>query len=392
MTQLTPLQQEIFSTIEKEGAIPFRDFMYLALYHHQYGYYTSGEPPMGPAGDFITSPEISPFFGRLIARQLEEMWEKLERPAPFHIVEFGPGRGFLAHAILEALSSQPLKESLLYHLVEISPALRQQQRDRLSSLPYPIYEAPSRAMAGSYGWSTPEELPKGVCGCVLTNEFLDALPVHRLQWTEGRFVELYVTNSSDGDEPFQWQKGPLSDPRLLSWVDQHISGENIVLDEGQVVDVNMAATDWLSAVDGLLQQGFILTIDYGHQAPELYDNVRMDGTLMCYHQHRADPDPLSEAGEKDMTAHLDFSALQKVGTELGWHNLGLTNQMWFLSGLLRPDDFATTSEMTVQEFRQRQALKKLLMPGGMGEIFKVLIQSKGVYTDSLLGLHQLRLR
>ncbi|ABZ83049.1 conserved hypothetical protein [Heliomicrobium modesticaldum Ice1] len=382
----SPLQQAIGDRIRAEGPIPFRDYMELALYHPRHGYYTAGDPPMGRRGDFITAPEISPLFGRVIGRQLTEMWEHLKRPDRFDIIEFGPGRGLLAKAVLEALTAGPLADRLVYHLVEISPTLRAHQRESLAGLPLTVYPDPAEAIPGSYGWSAAKALPCGLTGVVLSNEFLDALPVHRLIHKDGRPWELYVAKGTAHAGPFCWHYGPLSDPCLEDWIARHITGKGVTLEEGQLFEVNLAAADWMKAVDRLLTRGFVLTVDYGHPVEKLYSPERYEGTLVCYRRHRADADPLEDVGEKDMTAHLDFTSLQSVASELGWQNLGLISQMWFLAHWLRPEDLLTGPAMTVEDFRRHQALKKVLLPGGMGEIFKVLIQSKGLPPLPLTGL------
>ncbi|MBM7865314.1 SAM-dependent methyltransferase [Heliobacterium gestii] len=382
-----PLEQEIRTRIRATGPIPFRDYMEVALYHPQHGYYTAGDPPMGRGGDFITAPEISPFFGRVIGRQLTEMWEQMDRPDRFDIIEFGPGRGLLARAVLDALAASPLAGCLIYHLVEISSNLRAHQREALAGLPLAVYTDPSKATPGSYGWSAADTLPTGLTGVVFSNEFLDALPVHRLVIKDGRPWELYVAESEKRDRPFCWHYGPLSDPRLNDWIAGHIKGQGVPLEEGQVFEINLAAADWLQTIDHRLERAFVLTIDYGHPVERLYSPERQAGTLICYRRHQADADPLEDAGEKDMTAHVDFTSLQTIASALGWNNLGLTNQMWFLIHWLRPDDMRTGPSMTAEDFRRHQAMKKLLMPGGMGEIFKVLIQSKGLPPLPLTGLN-----
>ncbi|QGG49331.1 class I SAM-dependent methyltransferase [Heliorestis convoluta] len=378
--------QEYLKAQMKNGPITFRDFMDITLYHRDFGYYTADRSPLGREGDFITSPEVSPLFGQLLARQIEEMWRLLRCPSPFSIVELGPGRGVMAHSILEALQSSELAEHLIYHLVEVSAQRKEEQQKRLSELiAYKSYDLPVSASKGSYGWSKPDQLPENIEGLFLSNEFFDALPVHRLVQRESGLQELYVTSQKD---TFAWQEGALSQESLASWVDQHISQRGIALEEGQIIEINPSIGDWLTWIDRHLHCGFLLTIDYGHPAEVLYHPSRREGTLMTYFQHQANSNPFEEVGLKDLTTHVDFTALHTLGQERGWRTVGLTNQMWFLISLLDPEEMKPRATMTVDDFRRQQQLKKLIQPWGMGETFRILIQTKAVTVQELLGLRQ----
>ncbi|KAB2952557.1 SAM-dependent methyltransferase [Heliorestis acidaminivorans] len=380
------LQQHLKNIITTEGSMTFRDFMELTLYHPDYGYYTAERSPLGPEGDFITSPEVSPLFGQLLARQIEEMWRHLDCPTPFSIIELGPGRGLMAHSILTALASTDLSNHLIYHLIEVSPQRRLEQKALLSELStYSSYEDPAGMERGTYGWITAEQLPNKLQGLVLSNEFFDALPVHRLVYKDGKLQELYVALHDDN---FAWQSGPISTTVVTDWADKHIWQRHITLEEGQIIEINPTMEDWVSFIDDHLQRGFVLTIDYGHPAEVLYHPSRFEGTLMTYYRHQANNDPFTHIGLKDLTTHIDFTALSTLGEERLWQTLGLTNQMWFLISLLDPEEIKPKATMTVADFRRQQQLKKLIQPLGMGETFRIMIQSKGLKALHLLGLRE----
>ncbi|TCP67252.1 class I SAM-dependent methyltransferase [Heliophilum fasciatum] len=383
----SPLTAIVAAQIRENGALPFHDFMEQALYHPQYGYYTTSTNPIGLQGDFFTSPEVGPVFGELLARQIHDFWQQAGQPPVFHVIECGPGRGSLAASLLMGIDAFPqLAQAVIYHLIEISPRLRQVQQSTLASVSnFRAYESAQTAIGGTYGWSTLEELPGRLTGCVLTNEFFDALPCHRLILHEGQLAELYVTDQ-ESPPGFAWQRGPLSRPDLADWYQKHLVAQHVQLEEGQIAEIHPAMEDYLHAFDRILAQGFILTIDYGHPATLLYGASHYQGTLMCYHRHRADSDPLTSLGQKDITAHIDFTALQTLGHALGWQNLGLTNQMWLLINLLEPADMAVKPDMNLDDFNRHQTLKKIIAPGGMGETFRVLIQSKGLAPAQLKGL------
>ncbi len=369
------LDRLIAEAIRERGRITFAQFMDMALYHPKWGYYMRPEARIGPRGDFYTSPHVHPLFGLLVGDQLAQMWDLLDHPNPFAIVEFGAGQGLLARDILDGLSRRhpACLNSTRYIIVERSPHLIREQRRELAASPLP----PGRAL-----WlDRLERLPDHgqLAGCVLSNEFVDALPIHRVRRQEGQIKEIYVGCAEGYTELID----DLSTPLLASY----FSDLNVELEEGQEAEVNLAALSWLEGTARALDRGFIITIDYGCESEELYGPRFPRGTLMCYRQHRATEDPYAYVGQQDLTSHVNFTSLMRRGRELGLQTTGFTNQMKFLIALGMLE--------RAQEWDQgpgagnvgaKLAARRLIMPGGMGEIFKVLVQHKGIDGPHLKGL------
>jgi SAM-dependent MidA family methyltransferase len=364
--------------IRARGRITFAEFMDLVLYHPGEGYYRSFREKTGPAGDYYTSPHIHPIFGQLLARQVRQMWEILGRPAPFTLVEMGGGKGLLCSDILHYCRSQfaDFYRSLDYILAEISTPSVEKQRSLLSPF---LNES-------KVEFVDPESLfnrPRVFIGCFLSNELIDAFPVHLVQQKDGKLWEVYV---GWGDESFQEVLGPLSNPALEEYFFLYGSP----LEEGQRAEVNLKALEWIEKVSKVLQKGFILTIDYGFEAAELYQPTRRDGTLLCYFRHTTSSNPYERIGDQDMTAHVNFTALIKRGEDLGLKRVGYTEQYRFLVslGLLR--DLENLERDSPGHsgpgfLKNKLAMRNFLIPGAMGTLFKVLCQSKGIGKVKLLG-------
>ncbi len=349
--------------------ISFADFMAQALYHPQYGYYMTPRDRIGKAGDFYTSSSVNALFGRLIARQLAQMAELLSSET-FQIVEQGAGEGHLALDILDALAeeSPELYARLTYTLIEVSQDNRQRQAKSLA------------AHADKISWNDENDWSI-TSGCFLSNELVDAFPVHVVEKHSGVLKEVFVTSQ---DDTFVEEVRAPRGSRLteyFAWL-----GYSPI--EGNRAEANVSAPDWMRHVGQCIERGFVLTIDYGYPTKELYAPHRRAGTLMCYHRHQADDNPYDRVGEKDMTAHVDFTALQKAGSEAGLETLSFSEQYRFLLGLgffeeLVRLEAAATDEKEARALRL--TLKNLIMPeGGMGETFKVLVQGKNVGTPELL--------
>jgi len=357
--------------IDSSGGIPFADFMQQALYHPEYGYYTAARQRIGKQGDFFTSSSVHSCFGRLIARQLVQMWQLLGQ-GRFVIAEQGAGEGHLCLDILDALAEEaPEFYSVLeYRLVEISPDNRQRQRAMLTR----------HLDSGRVSWCEFADL-LGMEGCFLSNELIDAFPVHLIEKHGGELREIYVVN--DGHGFAEELRAPSTD--IINDYFQRIGIEPA---EGNRCEVNLAAVDWIGQLAGLLACGFVLTIDYGYLAEELYAPYRHAGTLLCYHQHQTNEDPYQRIGCQDITAHVDFTTLQKVGTRHDLDPLYLGQQYQFLMGLgflemLIEMASCETDPKKAQALRMN--LKTLILPeGGMGESFKVLVQGKNVGQPELL--------
>jgi len=373
------LRRLIFSQIEQRGPIPFSQFMEWCLYHPEDGYYQSEGMSIGRNGDFYTSPCVHPLFGGLIAKQLSQMSEQLEGIG-FDVAEQGGGKGFLCKDILQwAKQKAPaFYERLRYHLIETSPYLLKEQKERLVE----------HQKEGKVFWIDPEAFEQGdvfIEGCFLSNELVDAFPVHRVIFDRGILKEIYVTQDHGQLKEY---RGELSDPRIASY----FQSMDISLQEGQRAEVNLKALDWVEKVARCLKKGFVLTIDYGYLAKELYGPYRREGTLLCYYQHRTSENPYERLGEQDMTSHVNFSSLIQKGAEVGLHLTGLVPQYQFLLalGLLQEMESLGRGMSETDALRMRLSLKHLIEPEmGMGEVFKVLIQHKGTDQLRLDGLQDL---
>jgi SAM-dependent MidA family methyltransferase len=331
----SPLVQYLRSRIQREGPISFRDFMEEALYHPELGYYTSSRNPLGREGDFYTSSDLDPVFGKLLAAKFQQMAATLDVPEEsFTILELGAGRGLLARQILS-------NTRFRYCILERSGAMRERQREALNGLAAEWVEA----------------MPEGLTGCVFSNEFFDALPVHRVVRRNGDLREIYVTE--DFNEIERELQAPLDVP----------------IAEGQLADICTEARRWVGWIAASLHRGYHLAIDYGYPEREFYARPR--GTLMCYWKHQAVENPYVRIGEQDITSHVNFSDLMKAGEAAGMENMSLQTQMDFLiqQGILQEIE-ALVPATNADSVQRMMAIKKLLLPDAMGHRFKVLIQRK----------------
>lgn len=335
------------------GAIPFARFMELALAHPAYGYYASGRGAPGRVGaDFLTAPETSPFFGRCLAVQVAECWHRLGEPDVFHIWEPGAGAGTLAATLLDALAElEPAAHAATtYWLDDLSPATETPRPQTARGKP-----------------------PQGFIGVVLTNEFVDALPVHRVRWVGDALQEEYVIWDADaGAFAARWG-APSTDDLAGEWA--------IPLDDGDIGEISLAAIDWLRAVAARLARGYVITIDYGDELGKLYLPGRFpQGSLMCYFQHTTNREPLRRVGQQDMTAHVDFTALKRAGMAAGLMPLDLTTQAAFLASLGLGEMLYNATQAATDPFAyiaERDAVVRLIEPSAMGRN-RVLLQAKSV--------------
>ena len=355
--------------IERQGGrITFARYMELALYSPGLGYYSAGLNKFGAAGDFVTAPEISPLFARCVARQCRQVLQAL---GGGDILEFGAGSGVMAAdllAELEALNSLPQQ----YFIMEISAELRERQRATLlQRIPH---------LSGRVIWL--DELPKQkLRGVVFANEVLDAMPVHCFQLNAEEASELYVACE---DDTFVWRAGPLSDPALAECIAE-IRAASRDLEPGYISEINLAGPAWVQAVAAAIESGMLLLIDYGYPRHELYHPERASGTLLCHYRHRAHDDPFLYPGLQDITAHVDFTALAEAGHTAGLQIAGYTTQGNFLLGCGLTD---LAAGVPADEVRQRvqlaEQIKRLTLPGEMGETFKALAMTRNC-SNPLLG-------
>jgi SAM-dependent MidA family methyltransferase len=359
-----------------DGRITFAWFMERALYEPRLGYYRQRADRPTDAGDFLTAPETHPIFGRTIARRIEEMWAGLSRPSPFALIEYGAGSGTLGLSILDGLrrhGSDDLLHSIRYEPVESSPY-------RLADLHQRFEEdgladrLASSSPDGSAGGTASEE-PVPITGVILANEFLDALPVHRVVVRGGKLLELFVVWRDRFAEVVAEPSTPELAARLA---DDGIEPGQMA--EGQVAEICVGLEPWLDDVAARLARGFILVIDYGYSAAELYGPRRLAGSLLGYRSHRVVDDPFADVGLTDLTAHVDFTALELLAERRGFRSAGLTTQQEFLvaAGLeseLRA--LQASPELTLTDYaRARSGIVRMLDPRHMGR-FRVLTLERG---------------
>lgn len=365
------LVELIRGEIEREGRIPFARFMELALYHPEHGYYVRSADRATRAGDFLSAPETHPLFGQAIARQVDEMWRLLDRPRPFTLREYGPGTGSLAEAVLAGLRAEGsgLLDALRYEPIDVAPARVAQIGHRL-------------AAAGFGAVLVPAEPDRALIGCILANELLDALPVHRVTVLDGKLRELYV---AWGGGWFVDEPGEPSTTELAGYLER----AGVRLREGQQAEINLAALAWIAEAAASLARGYLLLIDYGHPAAELYGPRRHRGTLMAYRRHRASDDPYEAVGEQDLTSHVDLTTAQRAAEGAGLRLLGHTTQAEFLAGLglgQLLDRIGRDEHADAQAYvAARAAVLRFLDPRATGR-FAVLVFGRDVPPEQLSGL------
>lgn len=354
--------------IRREGSLPFVQFMDTALYHPGAGYYEHAT--IGRHGDFYTSTSTGPLFGKLLAFQFAAWLETLP-PGPVDLVEAGAHDGQLATDLLEWLVSHrpELCPRLRYTLIETSPTRQSWQRRRLEKF------------AGQIQWRRdPADLAaERIRGVVFSNELLDAFPVHRLGW-DASAQDWFEWGVAWRDERFVWER---LDPVSAGLVEEmELAGLVMpaellaVLPDGFTVELSPAARRWWKTAAASLDHGWLLTLDYGLIAEELFHPQRADGTLRAYHQHRLNPDVLARPGRQDLTAHINFTQLRRAGEQAGLRTDGLFSQTEFLTRIAE-QTWAPSSgfgEWTPAVVRQFQTLTH---PNHLGRAFKVLVQERG---------------
>jgi len=358
---VTPLEELFMERIRRYGPISFADFMRECLYHPVRGYYSKTESQR--FADYYTSVDVHPIFGRLLARKFAEMWEQLERPKEFLLVEAGSGVGRLAQHILDYCEARLAEfyNALRYIAVERSASRLMQAAGRLD-----------RHVVRGQAQISPEIPVQIPAGCVFSNELIDALAVHRVMMRGGALREILV-GSENGK--FVDVVAPVS----TCAINEYFAGQGVTLNEGQYAEAGLEACDWITEVGRRIERGFVLTIDYGHHAVELFDERHMRGTLLACREHRVSEDFYSSPGEQDLTAHVNFTALETWGRRSGLETTEFTSQTAFLLALGQPNEFADLydhGQSEAEQIRARLQLKTLIHPEGMGERFQVLVQRK----------------
>lgn len=367
-TSVAGLREIIADEIRRHGPIPFSRYMELCLYHHELGYYSRAQEKFGKAGDFYTSSDVHAVFGRLLARQFDEMWRALGEPRRLELIELGPGRGLFARDVLDwsAKKFPKLFAALHYVLVERSPSLRQKLYDTLR-------DHVSHGKAEIVGSLPPGRREHAI---LFANEFFDAFPVDviahegavQVAEQEGKFVEEFARPSVE----------------QIDYLEHY----SVRPQEGERVEVCLDALHAMREFGAAMKKGFVVAIDYGYVQQEQVAGRHLD-TLMCYREHQASADPYQSPGEQDITAHVNFTALEAAGREAGLAPLGLVTQAQFLLGIGEETQFADAFEgCTLPQEHAKVALqlKHLATPAGMGETFHVLVMGKGVPSPKLAGL------
>ena len=349
------LTECIRSEIAAGGPMPFRRFMELALYHPELGYYASGHARIGRGGDFFTNVSVGPLFGRLLARQVAEMWRMLGAPGEFTIIEQGAAGGDLAADVLGGLRDifPECHAAVRCRIVEPFPKLEARQRERLG------------AFGGKVQWSRALDEIRIAAGVHLSNELPDAFPVHLVKWTRGEWRERLVAVQ---DGRFVFCDGPPPSGALREACARIPSP----LPEGYATEVNLATAEWIREVAAAMERGFVLAVDYGLPRHEYYAPTRIEGTLSAYANHRREPDPLARPGEIDLTAHVDFDSLIEAATAAGLRLEGFTDQHHFTVGI-GAEHFADGANAA-----ERRAFQTLMHPQFMGTAFKVAAFSRGI--------------
>jgi SAM-dependent MidA family methyltransferase len=353
----------LLSRIRERGSITVAEFMELALYHPEHGYYATAPQRSGKHGDFFTSVDVGPLFGELIAVQLAEMWRVLEAAGAEHfdLVEAGAGNGRLARDILDAASSDhpAFYDRVRLTLVERSAAARAAQLDTLG--PHA-----GRLISSS------DRLPHRVTGTIVANELLDALPVHVVAMTTAGVCEIGVGEHNGALVEIDM---PLSHPALAGQVDLEMDAR---------AEVGLAAADWMREAALSLERGFMLLFDYGYDIPVAHLRAHPHGTLMAYRAHRPGPrEWLTDPGSTDLTAHVDLSAIRRVATAAGLETLRILDQTYFLLGLGLAERLDSGHDR--RSIEQRLAARTLVMPGGLGSTMKTMVFAKGVGRPTLQG-------
>ena len=292
------LVARIRDEIERDGPITFARFMELALYDPDGGYYRSEAARPGRDGDFLTAPEAHPIFGAALSRAVADAWDRLGRPDPFVLREYGAGTGTLALAILDGLATErpDLASAIRYEPIEVEPR-------RLEAIA-------ARLAAAGHGarLTAPTSTDRPVDGFFLANEVLDALPTHRVVARDGRLREVLV---GIGEGTFVDVEADPSTPALAA----RLADEGVTLADDQRAEICLAVDGWVAAAAAGLRRGVLLLIDYGYPAADLYDPIRRrDGTLRAYLRHRVHDDPYLHVGRQDLTAHVDVTAVERAAT------------------------------------------------------------------------------
>lgn len=360
---MTELEKKIIARINGEGPLSFRDFMRAALYDPALGYYNTERVKIGPAGDYYTSSNVHAAFGAVLAQVFADLLSEYDDKT---IVEMGAGTGRLACDLLSTLSDERAEvyDRLSYVIAETSPAMRELQKERLKDFERRVT------------WSDLAQIERRA-RLIYSNELIDAFPVHRARFHQGSLEELYVavrpdTATGENQLALDWS-GP-STAELSRYVERM----KVRLAEGQIIEINLDAIDWLGRVSASLENGYLITIDYGDTAAHLYGPDRLEGTLRSFYNHRLIDSPLERIGEQDITASVNFTALIEYGRDFGLETVSYERQTAFLmrNGLIERIAAMENATGAIEDLKERLAIKNLFVSGGVSDNFRVLVQKK----------------
>jgi SAM-dependent MidA family methyltransferase len=353
--------------LRSHGPMPFPWFMQQALYHPEHGYYASTRLRIGRQGDYYTNVSVGPLYGALLASQLIEMWKLLGSPPRFTVVEEGAEGGQLAVDILSAITEESIEAAacIRYTILEPIPEKQLQQRLRIEP-----------TLREKVTWLTGLNDLDNVIGAFISNELVDAMPVHIVLYRDDKWSELWVDISG---EDFCFVPAKIEAPELVQATDKI----PVPVASPYRTEVNLAATRWIQEVGSKLEKGFVLIVDYGFPRDEYYRPERTEGTLSCYSRHRRSYNPLERPGEIDITAHVDFTSLAEAAQKVSLQVAGYVDQHHFMVGA--GESRLLTLEKEVQNVGLASAhaaflgpYRTLMHPGNMGMAFKFLLLAKGL--------------
>ena len=354
------LEQTLLSCIKASGPIPFADFMEAALYDPERGYYASGRARIGASGDFVTSVSAGPLFGRLLARQFREMWNHLGSPSSWLLVEQGAFDGRLCADILEALADFAPECYTATAVAIVEPFAQFQVRQA----------ATLRGFQSKITWHRSCDSLPVFTGVHYSNELLDAFPFHILRRTQNAWQEMRVGAAAS---TFAFEPHAIEDPELREAADSLPA-----LEAGFTAEVSLQPRNWLATLREKLTRGWLLTFDYGMTQDELLAPHRKNGTASAYRSHRRQDDLLSNPGEQDLTAHVNFTARTRDALAEGWQLAGYADQHRFFTGLASLHFRDATQKLTVLQQRELLAFRTLTHPQLMGHQFKAWCLSRGL--------------
>jgi SAM-dependent MidA family methyltransferase len=344
--------------------ITFARYMGLALYDPQFGYYRQPVDRPTDAGDFLTAPETHPIFGWTVARRIESMWDEFGRPSPFSLIEFGAGSGTLALSIIEGFRRHSRTD--LLDAVRYTPSESNEYRQ--ADFLHRFEEAGLAQNLHKPG-------TRDGTGVVLANEYLDALPVNRVVVQDGELRELYVVWREEAGAGMVGVFAEVADSPSTPDLAARLADDGVELAEGQVAEICLGLQPWLKGVAIHLARGYVLAIDYGYEAAELYGSRHLAGTLLGYRGHRVVENPFEAPGETDLTAHVDFTAVARVAAGLGFRTVSLATQSEFLVAAGLEEELRalqSSPNLTLADYtRARSGIVRMLDPRHMGG-FKVL--------------------